>query len=197
MRRGSAKEHLKGSRRHGGRQWYLSNFLHGRIGRQWNDIYSEICQEFRKGSYARYDLAKWHVRGYYCDVKTDCWIGAETGKLYDSEGVPIEYGFYVHPFTGMLLYKEHVIGPPAPPKPRVHIKLRENICLTKINDIWYYAHTKKNEYYNPYGNHPDEHSRAFYSQEYIITYKRQLSKKQLKIFDLKNGAEDASKAIVA
>lgn len=178
MRKGVRKDYLKGSRRHGrGHSPYpFDRLLESRLGRPWDDVFSELCTEFDNRSWAgssfRRDL-KWHVA-------TNCWIGAETGTIYGgtfgSNTSPISNEFYVHPFTGLLCW-----GPPIDHPRRDHlvtkIKVDEDTYHEMENGIWF-THRIARRWME----------KDIYGREYerTITEKRQMGKKELRDLGLRN-----------
>lgn len=192
MKKGTAKEFMKGKRRYRGiRYWNPSTFLRSRIGRQWNDVYSEICSGFPKGSTGRRKLEEW-LRidsQHYPMIHLTCWIGAETGKIYDPCGLELEDELFVHPFTGVLLYATKKVKSEKPSKPITRIQLDSERAYEKIEGIWYYTRFKKNDYYNPFYSSrtdlpQDEASIAYYTSQFHVYSKRQLSKKEIKMLRL-------------
>lgn len=100
MRHGVSKEFLDGTRRHGCARLPIKKFLASRIGQPWDEVYSEISQEFDHRSYVGhifYRNLKWYV-------EVDCWVGAETGTIYDSRDMKVD-GFYVHPHRYLRVHK--------------------------------------------------------------------------------------------
>src|SRR5271166_5260179 len=137
MRQGVRKDYLKGSRRNGRSHspYPFDRLLTSRLGRPWDEVFSELCAEFDNRSWAgssfRRDL-KWHV-------KTCCYIGAETGAVYhESDGYPgrVSDEFYVHPFTGILCWAAGVPREKTE-RPVTEIKLDEFKTLSKVDGIWY------------------------------------------------------------
>jgi hypothetical protein len=176
MRRGVRKDYLKGSRRNGrGHSPYpFDRFLASRVGRAWDDVYSELCSEFDNRSWVGYsfrrDLA-WHVQ-------TNCWIGAETGTIYSSEwgGSKVSNEFYVHPFTGLLCW-----APPIkherPERPVTKVVVDEDTYHEIQDGIWFtHRITRRWMEKDIWGR---EHERT-------ITEKRQLGKKELRDLGLRN-----------
>jgi hypothetical protein len=146
MRHGVRKDYLKGSRRHhrGHSPYPFDRLLASRVGRLWDDVYSELCEEFDARSWAghsfRRDL-RWHV-------KTNCWIGAETGNIYTNDGYNwlVEDEYYVHPWTGILSFAPAVNRPrPEPEVTRATLegtpiwgdRNLPDSYLEKTEGIWY------------------------------------------------------------
>lgn len=78
----------------------MRRFLRSRLGKPWNDVYSEICQNADCRSYNGYELRNW------LDYLVDQNCKMIDGVVYDDRGeVAIENHwrtFYVHPETGIL-----------------------------------------------------------------------------------------------
>ena len=143
MRQGVRKEYLKGSRRNGrGHSPYpFDRLLASRVGRLWDDVFSELCEEFDSRSWAGQSFR----RALEYHVATNCWVGAETGTIYGGwyGNSPVENEFYVHPWTGLLCWAPK-IDRPAPERPVTHIKIDDTTFLEKVEGIWYrYAITKR------------------------------------------------------
>jgi hypothetical protein len=138
MRNGVRKDYLKGSRRHGrGHSPYpFDRLLTSRLGRLWDDVYSELCSEFDSRSFAGYrfrDNLDWHVYQH-------CWIGAETGTVYsDHRGcvTALSDEHYVHPWTGILCYA-YPVPRDKSEKPVTHYDLKDGRSFDKIDGIWYF-----------------------------------------------------------
>jgi hypothetical protein len=78
----------------------LTRFLTKRLGRKWDDVWSEIC---RYNKCFMGEHLKDHVKNYVC---TNPRVG-EDGCLYNQYGRNVERNknrFYVHPETGLLHY---------------------------------------------------------------------------------------------
>lgn len=177
MRRGTSKEYLKGTRRHGAYRFPLTKFLFSRVGRLWNDVHSELSQEFDRRTYVGYTFWKW---GLKWEVAQNCWIGAETGTIYDGESEV--NGFYVHPFTGILCYSSSIKRYNREAKPVTRFQIDDKRAYEKIEGIWYYTEYCKNEYYHPYS----QQSLLFPERPFTVLAKRQLSRKELQHLTLVN-----------
>lgn len=83
----------------------LRRFLRKRIGKPWDEVYSEICQVADARSHEGYKLRD-HI-GFI--VALTCHVG-ENGKIYDEHNCLIggifDGKFYVHPTTNTLEYEE-------------------------------------------------------------------------------------------
>jgi hypothetical protein len=205
MNEGIRKEYLDGTRRHGCVRFPVEKFLRSRLGQLWSEVHSELSKEFDRRTYAGYrfwrsfDGQHWWS---HQDVATGCWIGAETGTIYNSLDKRVE-GFYVHPFTGLLCHQDPKIKIPTPPYPveRIIIEHHDIKIATwkecgvfygrayeKLEGIWYYTEYRQNDYYYPYGY------RFPYSEEKPYTVidksKRQLSRKELRKINATNNTPE-------
>jgi hypothetical protein len=78
------------------------------VGRPWDDVFGEFCEALdRRG------LSGYHIWTHLMwEVETNTFLG-EDGGVYGQSILPVfsgrwskVEGFYVHPLTGLLLYKE-------------------------------------------------------------------------------------------
>lgn len=80
---------------------FIHRLLMGNVGRPWNEVFSEICQQADGRSYEGYTVREAVLR----QVETDCFIG-EDNQIYDSRCHLIQRwrgeALYVHPETGTL-----------------------------------------------------------------------------------------------
>ena len=95
----------------------IKGFLRSRIGRPWNDVYSEIRSVISPNASAPIrHIWEFHMKG---EVVVNCFFG-DDGKIYHigkfMRGLEEVKGFFVHPETGRLEYKEY----PPKYKPKVH-----------------------------------------------------------------------------
>lgn len=79
----------------------LRRFLRSRVGQDWNDVFSEICEQADARSFRGHHLREWLE--FTVDVKTRM----EGGKIVDQQGSDITVtfhrdNFYVHPLTNKL-----------------------------------------------------------------------------------------------
>jgi hypothetical protein len=208
MRQNVCKDYLKGSRRHhrGHSPFPLDRFLNSRLGRPWDEVYSEMSASFDHRSLSGYSFfsdLRWKIA-------TRCWIGAETGKVYSSEwgGSPVEDQFYVHPFTGVLCWAEPV-DRPASHHPETSVDI-ENVvrgrdgkfisgkAYEKIEGVWYYREAHVIEHEGLTDIRPtylrakdvvlvDEVEQYRVKWTEYVSIKRQLSKRELRKNGLHNG----------
>jgi hypothetical protein len=205
MRQGVRKDYLKGSRRHGrGHSPYpFDRLLASRLGRRWDDVFSEFCSEFDSRSLPGHSFLRdlrWHVA-------TNCWVGAETGTIYrvDRWGgdAPVNDEFYVHPFTGILSWADPIIREKAE-RPVEKIDLKDGKSLEKIDGIWYFLHNYNIEHegltnLRPSYVRPKDVVLVDGVEQYIVKWtehvniKRQLSKKELRTHGLANAGKPYGK----
>lgn len=143
MRQGVRKDYLKGSRRHhrGHSPYPFDRLLASRVGRAWDEVYSELCSEFDSRSWVGYSFR----RDLLYHVTTNCYIGAETGAVYSADGwnFRMSNDYYVHPWTGILCYAPSIIRERPAPEVTVIIedgaktKNESDRYLEKTEGIWY------------------------------------------------------------
>jgi hypothetical protein len=185
MRHGVRKDYLKGSRRNGrGHSPYpFDRLLESRLGRPWDDVFSELCAEFDNRSLAGYSFRrdlKWHVA-------TNCWIGAETGTIYGgsygSNESAVSNEFYVHPWTGLLCWAPPVVHDRREQEVTIILeggakdKTEAISYLEKTDGIWY-RHQITRRWME----------KDIWGREYerTVTEKKQLGKKELRVLGLRN-----------
>jgi len=199
MRQGVSKEYLIGSRRNGRgfRPFPFDRFLNSRLGRPWDEVYSEMSGAFDHRSLPGYSFfrdLRWHVQ-------TDCWVGADTGSIFSGYGSRVEDEFYVHPWTGLLCWAEPV-DRSRPDPPKVKVDLKEGKSYEKIDGIWYYLEEYDIEheglilaslaptYLRPKILIEVNGIEFFYRTRWTehVSVKRQLNKKELRANGLHNGS---------
>ena len=79
----------------------LEGFLRGNLGRPWDKVFSEL----RQGLDVRKVTGRHIFEHLEWMVETDCWIGADRKVYAPSQGWEVS-GFYVHPRTGLLCFKQ-------------------------------------------------------------------------------------------
>ena len=87
----------------------LYGFVQKSVGRYWDDVYSEICQNLDFRSVHGIHI-KSHLDSY---VELNTYLG-EDGKVHTQPYKPLDHvggkaevdGYYVHPITGILCYKQ-------------------------------------------------------------------------------------------
>jgi hypothetical protein len=175
----------------------LKGYLHKSVGRPWDEVYSEIARNLDRRSVSGIHVFS-HLWQY---VDLNCWIGTETGKVYsDSKHGPITPSdFYVHPWTGLLCEAPNRgrwrHRPEKLPVERTGIPLPSNPVhglwgksYQFIDGIWYYTEWTKEDRFAGYVALWNEIGRNPWrtKQELVILKKRQLGKKELRRFGLRN-----------
>ena len=79
----------------------LERFLHSNVGRPWNKVYSEL----RCGLDPRKVTGQHIFDHLETMVETNCWIGQDR-KVYSHSWRYGVDGFYVHPNTGLLCFRQ-------------------------------------------------------------------------------------------
>jgi hypothetical protein len=171
----------------------LNRWLHKQVGRPWNEVWSEVCQAGDNRNIVNKHLRQ-HVRGYVSISKKKNGISSPymSGWPYlwvDDEGILREgQGYRKWKFKPQ-------------PSPWVHLSPTEQ--LTMINGIWYHCKVFRrlveSVEYDPVTQRRAKCRLLTYEQErdVIATYgrmvnewigdRKQLSKKELKEYGLKNG----------
>lgn len=185
MRYGCRKDYLKGSRRNGrGHSPYpFERLLASRVGRLWDDVYSELCEEFDSRSYPGY---RFH-HNIDWKVYRHCWIGAETGTVYsDHRGWPgeVRNEYYVHPHTGILCYAFWT-PPEKASRPVTEVPTDADNRLEQIEGIWFRFHVDHFPYKYVYMNGQGEMVEKDCVRDH--TTKTQMNKKELRAQGLSNG----------
>ena len=180
----------------------LKKYLESKVGQDWDDVYSEICQNMDKRSTVGAHIFT-HLWQY---VKKDCYIGAKTGKVYCEGGRSTPYYFYVHPWTNKLC---------KVPQERPFWRRRhpsygwDNVPVEKggvrytgnnwnngkdippfksyflIDGLWYYTEWTLVTLYREYTGFYRPRLEKY--EDIVFLKKRQLSKKELRDLKLKNG----------
>ena len=112
----------------------IRRFLKKRIGKLWNDVYSEICQhtDFNKSGRM---LKEW----LDYSIEQNCYI--EDGVIFDSKGDKLEAwwhsSFYVHPETQTLEVMESArVRFHKTKQPQTVFEL-DDVLYYKEDDLWY------------------------------------------------------------
>lgn len=108
------------------------------VGQPWDDVFSEFCQALdRRG------LSGYHIWTHLMwEVETNTFLG-EDGEVYERPafgGLPSKVdGFYVHPLTGWLLYKEpwRFRRVKNMPRPEIPVPENEPQVYRKIDGLWF------------------------------------------------------------
>lgn len=167
----------------------LVGWIRKQVGRNWDDVYSEIAQNMPQSS-----MAKSHVRDHVFDFVTV----ANQVKMIDGKPYHKQYSyklsgnrrrdeFYVNPDTNILCLvppgKRYKYTPPEKPYKWVN----EDTLHHQIEDIWYEIKVKRVKFDGRTG-HRDKvfneyiykASDCHYGKNIIGVSKRQLNKKEIK-----------------
>jgi hypothetical protein len=144
----------------------LRRFLDSRVGRPWDEVYSEI----RKSIHWRRAMGYRVLDRLDRLVATDCFL--EDGRVVQPGwlGSYPPRTFYAHPKTGLLCR-------PAPlryrrPQPEIaRVVIDELHCFEKIDGIWYRLEFEKRKNLFYWTKEPFE---------FVVTSKKQCSRKELK-----------------
>lgn len=189
----------------------IYRFLHSNVGRPWDQVWSEVCQQIDRRNLAKNHLFE-HFDGI---VETNTFIG-EDGDVYVCEFDGFRKaknlggnGFYVHPTTGLLCWADdrprnqsRQMAKEAAKKAKQswYLRITENQYYLKLNGIWYIAVIAR-FYINLY--YRDEMGRwqkrdpepepgtvlmpeGEYGPRWRVLSKRQCSKKELRAAGLSN-----------
>ena len=183
----------------------LKRWLQANVGRSWNDVYSEACAVIKPDSIIRAHI-KTHLLQF---VERHTFI--HEGKVcvldtgYRGRGiVPVEergYGwnlFFVHPQTGLLQATPQIskrAWHAREQKPPTTLQwLGRNVALQQIRGLWFECRFEV----VPVGVQFKAYDHAlervvscseltkYDTQYFLCTCKRQLSKRELRRFDLRN-----------
>src|SRR5581483_4881087 len=122
----------------------LRRYLRRNVGRPWDKIFSELKMHLDDRSVTGRHVFQ-HIKH---EVRQDCFIGKD-GKVYNHSRrfrePALVYGFYVHPRTGLLRWKEGNYWKELRKKQReesrdtASIRIDETRWYKKENGIWYIA----------------------------------------------------------
>lgn len=181
------------------RRWLRSN-----VGRKWNDVYSEACSVINLSS-----TVHAHFRARLLDsVERHTFI--RNGEVYCGQfwppipmaswrGHPVWPKFFVHPETGVLCEVPHkkAFSSAEELERRINDTRRwvtDRLLLLKIDGLWFACEMK------PFGKRPERppfdlifklrlaasHARDAYGRVVYCEHKRQLSRKELNHYRLRN-----------
>ena len=202
-------ESMKAS--HSRRKWFsdllgpLRRWLQSQVGRPWNDVYSEACAVIKPDS-----IIRAHVKTHLLEfVERDTFMHKKEVCVLDTswsgEPKPVSANcryrslYYVHPETGLLQISPSMSKREwraREPRPPVTFKwIRNGVALNQIRGLWFECHFKgvtfgeRSEMYDHALERFVERSDVSrYDNQYLLcTFKRQLSKRQLREFKLRNG----------
>lgn len=124
----------------------LSRFLNSRVGRNWDDVYSEICENIRSTSAVQH-----HVLEHVKTMVNICVTVNEDGSVISRgryfQTIPYGWLFYVDSRTNILMRNHNYSTPSArnreyKNKREIERNSRERIMpdgteVRKINGVWY------------------------------------------------------------
>ena len=116
----------------------LRGALRKNIGRPWDDVFGEFCEALdRRG------LSGYHIWTHLMwEVETNTFLG-DDGEVYGRSAFGGHLskvdGFYVHPLTGLLLYKEprRFRRLMNKPRPVIPVPKNEPQFYSKIDGLWF------------------------------------------------------------
>jgi hypothetical protein len=119
----------------------LRGAIRKNVGRPWDNVFSEFCDALdRRG------LSGYHIWTHLMwEVETNTFLG-EDGEVYGQSVLPVfsgrfakVEGFYVHPLTRLLLYKEPKRFRRMKNKPKLEIPVpgNEPHVYRRIDGLWF------------------------------------------------------------
>jgi len=111
----------------------LRRFLQSRVGRPWDEVYSEVCAEADDRSFDGHHLREW----LEMEVEQNCYI--EDGEVFDQRGLHMGnfWGeFYVHPETRTLEYVKKTRSYRAPVYEQKVFEMDDHL-YHEHEGIWY------------------------------------------------------------
>ena len=118
----------------------LRRFLRSKVGEEWNDVYSELCQRLKTNT-----MAGQHVIGHVWDF-VERYVKIIDGKVYYKHyqkyrtllEASYRDRFYIHPETGILCAFEKAPRKRKPkPKQSDILIVDDYHQYHKLNEIWY------------------------------------------------------------
>jgi len=119
----------------------LRGAIRKKVGRPWDKVFGEFCDALARRGLSGYHI--WtHLMG---EVETNTFLG-EGGEVYGQSVLRVfsgrwskVEGFYVHPLTGLLLYKESKRFQRMKNKPKLEIPVAGNEpqVYRKIDGLWF------------------------------------------------------------
>lgn len=184
----------------------LRRWLQSRVGRHWNDVYSEACAVIDPDNYVRVHV-KTHLlqfveRHTFMQNGQVCILAMHMG--FRRAVIPItelRWGrgrFFVHPKTGLLepiptISKRALRALEPKPDERKHW-VRSNVAIKQIRGLWFECHYEtihSSQWFDSY-DHALERmvTRQDVSRQELLyqicARKRQLSKRELRHYGLRN-----------
>lgn len=118
----------------------LRSAIRKNVGRPWNKVFGEFCEALdRRG------LSGYHIWTHLMwEVATNTFLG-EDGEVYGRPQRPFGGlswkvdGFYVHPFSGLLLYEKprRFRRLKKMPRPEIPVPENEPQVYRKIDGLWF------------------------------------------------------------
>lgn len=197
-------------RAHRDRKWQrdllgpLQRWLRAQVGRPWNDVFSDACKVVHPHNYVRAHV-KTHLLQY---VERNAFMHG--GQVCVNARWPAEIrrvteqltglmSFYVHPETGLLQEvkrssNKELRTAQGVEKERTLRWLRNRVTLNQIHGLWFECHyqivpvdVRFKAYDHALERVVSRGELARHETEYLVcTLKRQLSKRELRRFGLRN-----------
>jgi hypothetical protein len=149
----------------------LERFLKSNVGRPWNKVWSEVCQQADSRTVVGSHLRD-HVL-YFVNL----YVRIDNDGVYSTGGMggyhsrfPLVDTFYVHPNTGLLCYIRK--GKPKWSQPESKIVRYHGLEFYKHNDVWYEIETHPINKKDPSMIFYDSNRRQHYNRDvfgYIIS----------------------------
>lgn len=173
----------------------LSHFLDSRVGRKWNDVYSEIRERVNANSAVQYHIIQ------HLDDMVEKHARFEGGKVYHpinmfySRNLELYHNQLYVDQNGYL--RKYHNPPEKKKKPPVTRFKKDGLDYEKINGIWYKAEWAERQVWIPPRPHYMESLRpgkyppfkGYYRTESYIKSKKQLNTKELRRLGLTNGTD--------
>lgn len=168
----------------------LWRFLRSRVGRRWDDVYSEVCEQINRKSAVQLHVWQHLMERVVTDphkVLGDVSLGMHRRTSY----------FFVEPATGRL--REKMEGPrrSKPVEQAVErIKVDATHEYRRLDGIWYELtlaplpeseriyDMASRQYYWPQMSETPYHLEKYYGRKVYATRKRQLNKKEIRKLQL-------------
>ena len=167
----------------------LNRYLLSKVGKLWNDVYSDICSiaslRSRDGWMLR-ERIQWNVA-------LDCYIG-EDGQVYERSRfmghLPVK-GLYIHPVSGLLLnevektYHGNWMQPRTWEQELNYLSVENGNWYVKEKGSWFFhwiEHYNEKVFKTEWNaeRKEDERTGEFYFRDRTSLHKRQLNKREVK-----------------
>ena len=171
----------------------LKRYLGRQVGRPWNKVYSEICENLSVRS-----TVQQHLRDHLYECMELRAVLAEDGRILNSESHHelCRGELYVHPVNGLLCrYRKgkRKFAKAEKAEEKICVELAEDRALRKISGIWYeveYAVASPSQEWGSTAPHFTVYDvvecRQVLAVGRFAARKAQLSGKDLKLHDLDN-----------